>query len=82
MWCKSIVTKFSKLTTKRIIPCLDIKDGRVVKGINFINLVDAGNPAEQAKIYNDISLLGYSEYMYSKLILETERYLKLYNLVT
>ena len=38
---------------KRIIPCLDVKDGRVVKGINFINLVDAGDPSEQAKIYND-----------------------------
>ena len=38
---------------KRIIPCLDIKDGRVVKGINFVNLVDAGDPAEQAKIYSD-----------------------------
>jgi len=38
---------------KRIIPCLDINKGRVVKGINFVNLVDAGDPAEQAKIYND-----------------------------
>ena len=38
---------------KRIIPCLDIKKGRVVKGINFVDLVDAGDPAEQAKIYND-----------------------------
>ena len=38
---------------KRIIPCLDIHKGRVVKGINFVNLVDAGDPAEQAKIYND-----------------------------
>ena len=38
---------------KRIIPCLDIKNGRVVKGIKFIDLVDAGDPAEQAKIYND-----------------------------
>ena len=38
---------------KRIIPCLDINNGRVVKGINFVNLVDAGEPAEQAKIYND-----------------------------
>ena len=38
---------------KRVIPCLDIKGGRVVKGINFINLVDAGDPSEQAKIYND-----------------------------
>ena len=38
---------------KRIIPCLDVKDGRVVKGINFINLVDAGDPVEQAKVYSD-----------------------------
>ena len=38
---------------KRIIPCLDINNGRVVKGINFINLIDAGDPAEQAKVYND-----------------------------
>jgi len=38
---------------KRIIPCLDIDNGRVVKGINFVNLVDVGDPAEQAKIYND-----------------------------
>ena len=38
---------------KRVIPCLDINNGRVVKGINFINLVDAGDPSEQAKIYND-----------------------------
>ncbi|MBQ9081050.1 MAG: imidazole glycerol phosphate synthase subunit HisF [Clostridia bacterium] len=37
---------------KRIIPCLDLKDGRVVKGINFINLVDAGDPVECAKTYN------------------------------
>ena len=38
---------------KRIIPCLDVKVGRVVKGINFINLVDAGDPVEQAKVYSD-----------------------------
>ncbi len=38
---------------KRIIPCLDVKDGRVVKGINFIDLVDAGNPVEQAKFYSE-----------------------------
>ena len=37
---------------KRIIPCLDVKDGRVVKGINFVNLVDAGDPVEQANIYD------------------------------
>ncbi len=37
----------------RIIPCLDVKEGRVVKGINFINLIDAGDPVEQAKYYSD-----------------------------
>jgi len=37
---------------KRIIPCLDVKDGRVVKGINFVDLKDAGDPVEQAKIYD------------------------------
>jgi cyclase len=35
----------------RIIPCLDVKDGRVVKGINFVDLIDAGDPIEQAQIY-------------------------------
>jgi len=38
---------------KRIIPCLDVKNGRVVKGINFVNLKDAGDPVEQAIIYSD-----------------------------
>ncbi len=37
---------------KRIIPCLDVKDGRVVKGVNFVNLIDAGDPVEAAKEYN------------------------------
>lgn len=37
---------------KRIIPCLDVKNGRVVKGVNFVNLIDAGDPVEVAKIYN------------------------------
>lgn len=38
--------------TKRIIPCLDVKDGRVVKGINFVNLRDAGDPADVAAAYD------------------------------
>lgn len=38
---------------KRIIPCLDVKDGRVVKGVNFVGLIDAGNPVEVAKRYNE-----------------------------
>ena len=41
------------MLTKRIIPCLDVKDGRVVKGVEFINLRDAGNPVEVAGLYND-----------------------------
>ena len=36
----------------RIIPCLDVKDGRVVKGVNFVDLVDAGDPVEQARLYD------------------------------
>ena len=41
------------MLSKRIIPCLDIKDGRVVKGINFLNLRDAGDPVEQARLYDE-----------------------------
>ena len=41
------------MLTKRIIPCLDIKDGRVVKGTNFLELRDAGDPVELSKIYNE-----------------------------
>ncbi len=40
------------MLSKRIIPCLDVMDGRVVKGINFVRLVDAGDPVELAKIYD------------------------------
>ena len=40
------------MLTKRIIPCLDIKEGRVVKGVNFVNLKDAGGPVENAKYYD------------------------------
>lgn len=40
------------MLAKRLIPCLDVKDGRVVKGINFTNLIDAGDPVEQAQFYD------------------------------
>ncbi len=40
------------MLAKRIIPCLDVKEGRVVKGVNFINLRDAGDPVEQARVYD------------------------------
>jgi cyclase len=42
------------MLSKRIIPCLDIKGGRVVKGINFVNLIDAGDPVQIAKAYSDL----------------------------
>jgi cyclase len=41
------------MLAKRIIPCLDVKDGRVVKGVNFLNLRDAGDPVENAKFYDE-----------------------------
>ncbi len=40
------------MLTKRIIPCLDVNAGRVVKGVNFVNLMDAGDPVEIAKAYD------------------------------
>ena len=40
------------MLAKRIIPCLDVKDGRVVKGVNFVGLRDAGDPVELAKAYS------------------------------
>ena len=45
----------------RVIPCLDVHEGRVVKGINFVDLVDAGDPVEQAKIYNDACAFWISQ---------------------
>ena len=41
--------------TKRIIPCLDVNNGRVVKGTNFVNLRDAGNPVEAGKLYTAVT---------------------------
>ena len=40
------------MLTKRIIPCLDVKEGKVVKGINFVGIKDVGDPVEIAKVYN------------------------------
>ena len=40
------------MLAKRVIPCLDVKDGRVVKGVNFVDLIDAGDPVEQARVYD------------------------------
>jgi cyclase len=41
------------MLSTRIIPCLDVHNGRTVKGINFLNLQDAGDPVEQAKLYSE-----------------------------
>jgi cyclase len=41
------------MLAKRIIPCLDVKDGRVVKGVNFVNLIDAGDPVAHARFYDE-----------------------------
>lgn len=40
------------MLAKRVIPCLDVKDGRVVKGVNFVDLIDAGDPVAQAQVYD------------------------------
>jgi len=47
-----VISRRKKMLSKRIIPCLDVDKGRVVKGIRFVNLIDAGDPVEQAKIYD------------------------------
>ena len=50
---ESLLLKYNPTNLiKRVIPCLDVKDGRVVKGVNFNNLKDSGNPVELAKLYN------------------------------
>lgn len=47
-----IIERSDIMSTKRIIPCLDIRDGRVVKGVNFVNIKDAGDPVEIASLYS------------------------------
>jgi len=47
-----LIRRAEPMLAKRIIPCLDVKDGRVVKGVNFLNLVDAGDPVENGRFYD------------------------------
>ena len=47
-----MISEVTSMLKTRIIPCLDVKDGRVVKGVNFVDLIDAGDPVEQAKLYD------------------------------
>ncbi len=58
------------MLTKRIIPCLDVNGGRVVKGVNFINLIDAGDPVEVAKAYN---LEGADELVFLDITASSDR---------
>lgn len=63
---------------KRIIPCMDIKDGRVVKGVNFVNLKDAGDPVELAKYYSE---MGADELVFLDIMATVEKRDTLYKLV-
>lgn len=67
------------MLTKRIIPCLDIKNGRTVKGINFENIVDAGDPIELAKLYCD---MGADELVFLDITATNEKRKTLTELVT
>jgi cyclase len=62
----------------RIIPCLDVHNGRVVKGVNFVNLRDAGDPVEQAAIYNDA---GADELCFLDITASSDERKTLYNMV-
>jgi cyclase len=62
----------------RIIPCLDVKSGRVVKGINFVDLVDAGDPVEQAQIYDQA---GADELCFLDITASAENRATLYDIV-
>ncbi len=67
------------MLAKRIIPCLDVKDGRVVKGINFINLKDAGDPVETASTY---SKEGADELVYLDITASVEKRSAILEVVT
>lgn len=67
------------MLTKRIIPCLDIKNGRTVKGVNFLELRDAGDPVELAKLYSD---QGADELVFLDISATEERRKTLIELVT
>jgi len=63
----------------RIIPCLDVKDGRVVKGVNFVDLVDAGDPVEQASVYD---AAGADELAFLDITASNENRDTIYDVVT
>ena len=63
----------------RVIPCLDVKDGRTVKGVNFVDLIDAGDPVEQAKIYD---AAGADELCFLDITASAENRATLYEVVS
>ena len=65
------------MLSKRVIPCLDVHNGRTVKGINFVDLIDAGDPVEQARLYND---LGADEICFLDISATNERRKTLFNI--
>ena len=67
------------MLSKRVIPCLDVHNGRTVKGINFQDLIDAGDPVEQAKIYNK---LGADEICFLDISATLEQRKTIYNIVS
>ncbi|WP_158916316.1 imidazole glycerol phosphate synthase subunit HisF [Caulobacter sp. S45] len=62
----------------RVIPCLDVKDGRVVKGVNFVSLRDAGDPVEQAQAYD---AAGADELMFLDIAASTENRASMYDVI-
>lgn len=63
----------------RVIPCLDVKDGRTVKGVNFVDLIDAGDPVEQAKLYD---AAGADELCFLDITASAENRATLYEVVS
>lgn len=64
---------------KRIIPCLDLNEGRVVKGVNFVNLIDAGDPVETAKTYN---AFGADEIVFLDITASSSSRAPMYNVIS
>ena len=67
------------MLSTRVIPCLDVYNGKTVKGINFTNLVDTGDPVEQAKLYNE---LGADELCFLDISATNENRKTIYNVVS
>ena len=71
-------SRFCSVLKVRLIPCLDVKDGRVVKGVNFTHLVDAGDPVEQARVYD---LAGADELTFLDITASSDNRATLYDAV-